>query len=310
MLHRSGEAIGINIRQLIILAIFIVFSSKDVKILVIIRRNFRQQNCKFFLAPLGALHNNPPQHGGVKYSINFALKRQCQSALHCPFRAEEKLAILQPLRNMSYNRTMNKQKQQNKYIKYSRDWFILVPIFMILYFILYNAYGLYSLTTRTGENVKKVWWLPKECSSVSYSFCQSDKIYEYHISENDFTQSENYRHENFLKIGDCPIKIIRYLAILPSNRNQFLSEIYMFDNELQNEYSCFRIVKNGFYCLEEHQNRILYFVFDQDMHKMYCYINTSKNGIRIDTTDPYNEYIRKNSTIMRVIRKEEKSTNE
>lgn len=200
---------------------------------------------------------------------------------------------------------MNHYKQ-NKYIKRSRDWFILVPIFMILCFILYNAYGLYSLTIRTGENVNRVWWLPSECSSVSYSFCQSDEIYEYHISESDFTHSELYRSDNFKKIGDCPIKIIRYLAILPSNRNQFLSEIYMLDGESQDAYSCFRVVERGFYCLKEHRNHISYFVFDQDTQKMYCYINLSKNGIKIDITDPYNEYIREKSIIIEIVRKEKK----
>jgi hypothetical protein len=33
------------------------------------------------------MRNNPPQRGGVKHFRNFALKRQCQSALHCPYRA-------------------------------------------------------------------------------------------------------------------------------------------------------------------------------------------------------------------------------
>jgi hypothetical protein len=44
-----------------------------------------------FLCPEWAMRNNPPQRGGLKLSHNFALKGQCQSALRCPFRAEEKL---------------------------------------------------------------------------------------------------------------------------------------------------------------------------------------------------------------------------
>jgi hypothetical protein len=174
---------------------------------------------------------------------------------------------------------------------------------MILYFFSCYAYGLYYLTTRTGENVKRVWWLPSKCSGVSYSFCQSDEIYEYHIPADKFAQSTGNRHEVFLKIGDCPIKIIRYLAILRENRNQFLSEIYTLDSVSQNEYSCFRIVKNGYYHLREQNNQILYFVFDEDQQKMYCYVNVSKSGIKIDTTDPFNEYVRENSTVVNVINK-------
>ncbi|MDR2706581.1 MAG: hypothetical protein LBC02_12440, partial [Planctomycetaceae bacterium] len=38
-------------------------------------------------APLGALPNNPPQRGGLKHTPKCRPKGQCQSALHCPFRA-------------------------------------------------------------------------------------------------------------------------------------------------------------------------------------------------------------------------------
>jgi hypothetical protein len=40
-----------------------------------------------FLRPARAMRNNPPQRGGLKHTRNFALKGQCQSTLHCPYRA-------------------------------------------------------------------------------------------------------------------------------------------------------------------------------------------------------------------------------
>ncbi|MDR1271338.1 MAG: hypothetical protein LBK82_17665 [Planctomycetaceae bacterium] len=42
----------------------------------------------FSSAPLGATHNNPPQRGGLKPPINFALKGQCQFVLRCPFQGD------------------------------------------------------------------------------------------------------------------------------------------------------------------------------------------------------------------------------
>jgi hypothetical protein len=202
---------------------------------------------------------------------------------------------------------MNKQIQQNKNINKPRDlvyWFSLfVPLSFCLFVLLYYGYGFYTLTTRTAENVKSVWWLPKECSSVSYSFCQSDEIYEYRISESDFLKSKQYQNNNFSKIGNCPIKMIRYRAILHGNRNHFLSEIYTLDSESQNEYSCFRIINNGFYSLKDSNGCILYFVFDRDQQKMYCYVNVSKGGILIDTTDPFSEYTRQGSQIVDIKKK-------
>jgi hypothetical protein len=140
---------------------------------------------------------------------------------------------------------------------------------------------------------------------VSYSFCRSDEIYEYHVSTNCFAQASGNHQEDFIRINECPVKIIRYLAILHENRNQFLSEIYNLDCNLQDNYSCFRIVRKGFYYLKEYNNQILYYVFDEDQQKMYCYINVSKSGIKIDTTDPFNEYIREGSRIIDIVKKNE-----
>jgi hypothetical protein len=48
----------------------------------------------------------------------------------------------------------------------------------------------------------------------------------------------------------------------------------------------------------------MYYVFDDEQQKMYCYINFSKNGIKITTTDPFYEYIKdKESRVIDIIKK-------
>ncbi|MDR2345565.1 MAG: hypothetical protein LBE18_05815 [Planctomycetaceae bacterium] len=162
------------------------------------------------------------------------------------------------------------------------------------------------MTTRTGVNIQRLWWLSNKCSNISYSFCQSDEIYEYDVAPDFFAQVCGKHKQDFIRINEYPVKIIRYCAIIPSNRNQFLYEIYNLESDSQDNYSCFRIVKKGFYYLEEHNNQILYYVFDEEQQRMYCYINVSKNGIKIDTTDPFHEYIIKESRVINIVKKTKK----
>ncbi|MDR0391667.1 MAG: hypothetical protein LBH59_07150, partial [Planctomycetaceae bacterium] len=168
----------------------------------------------------------------------------------------------------------------------------IIPMVFLICFASYFFYQGCSITVRTGKDIKKVWWLPEECSNVSYSFYQSDEIYEYNISDDSFHKATPFERECFVKIGECPVKIIRYTAIGYGWRVEFLSEINNLTYENQHELSHFRIVRKGYYCLREYRGNIMYYVFDEEQQKMYCYMNLGKNGIYIGVTDPFHEYVK------------------
>jgi hypothetical protein len=165
-------------------------------------------------------------------------------------------------------------------------WTICVPVFMLLLFVCVVTNAVYRNTIHRGEDYVRVWWLAKECKNVSYLFFQSDEIYEFDATVDWYRDFAERKKLYYKEIDGFPIKIIRYTALLPQNRNKFLSEISLHAMDDQVNTSCFRFVRRGYYSLCERENgNVLYFVYDQDISRVFCYVNLGGDGIRISSTD-------------------------